>query len=93
MGEIRDWMSLKVGDVVWESSQYGEMEITINTKPKRVEKDGMVQFKFTAKDKDNRVVDYMKTEGLEHYGPSLYTERQYYSPKELQEALNDTRPT
>ena len=59
---------LNISDVVWEVSQYGSIEIVITTKPEH--KDN--KWVWTARAYGGEPIEYLVTDGLEHYGPRVY---------------------
>jgi hypothetical protein len=88
-----DYKTLKVNDEFWESSQYGNIHCRVINTPvvDQIEIRGKIydRYNWTAIDIDSgKQLSYTITEGLEHYGPSLYTEPAYVN---IQEWMRDTK--
>lgn len=74
--DVKAWLDFKVGDILFESSQYGQCAVKVLTKP--VEEDGQVRFKAHIYDYNGRrEQNYTGTIGFSHYAPALYDEPQY----------------
>jgi len=56
------------GDILWESGQYGSIQFEVLNEPTHV--DGKWEWK--ARTTKHGVVDYLITDGMEHYGPEIY---------------------
>lgn len=81
--EIAD---LEVGDVLVESSQYGDIYFKVASEPVVEYVSGLdrSQVSFDGVSlKSGDTINYLLTEGLEHYGPRIYREPAYMSAKEL----------
>jgi hypothetical protein len=67
-----DRFSIHKGDVLFESSQYGSIEVEFIDEPV-VDGD-----KWTAQGRaHDRTIDFLVTKGFEHYGPRFYKLPQY----------------
>ena len=56
------------GDLLWECSQYGSIQIEILTEPEHE----VDKWTWKAKTPGSNLMDYLITDGLEHYGPKIY---------------------
>lgn len=82
MQSIRDSEipGLQVGDIFYECEYGTNIEARITSAPVESfsESLGKRQWKWTAENTQNgKVIDYLLTEGLSHYGPRLYRQPQY----------------
>lgn len=77
--------ALKKGQVIWECSQYGSLQVELQEDPRiQLSKDGYEQALFVAKEvKNGREINYLLTDKHMHYGPRLYNENQYITREEL----------
>lgn len=71
--KITDLNVLEVGTVFYECEYGMNMKMIVTTKPKF--EDG--KWFWKAKNSAGYEIDYLITEGYEHYGPSIYTEPAY----------------
>lgn len=71
---------LKKGDVVFECSQYGSIEVRVDSPVKF--KDGKWTFKGSTPDGKT---DFLVTQGMEHYGPRFYDEPIYFPVERFKE--------
>lgn len=76
---------IKIGDTHYESEYGHTITSIVETKPERiVTEDGDVQWRWTSKIVGSEVpVNYLVTEGFEHYGPNLYNYEAYINPERL----------
>ncbi|MCP4990071.1 MAG: hypothetical protein GY928_29720 [Colwellia sp.] len=65
-----------VGDKYYECESGYNLELTVLTKPVKSDKNSWT---WKAIDDSGKEVDYRLTEGMEHYGPRLYSTPQYCS--------------
>lgn len=77
-----DFKTLKANDEYWESSPYGNTHCRVIADPVVDEVEVLdkmhKRYQWTAINVDTgEQIPYTITEGLEHYGPSLYTEPAY----------------
>lgn len=79
--------ALKVGDIIWEGSQYGSIQFEVISAPVVTEIDeGERKIEFTGKslnEKTSREIQYMLNSKYMHYGPKLYRENPYITAAEL----------
>ncbi len=75
---IKELEKLEVDDTLFECQSGYNLMATILTAPVR-EGDRLT---WTAESKDGAVINYLITDGNEHYGPRLYWEPQYCSFKD-----------
>lgn len=73
---------LDVGDTFYECSQLGNLKMKVLTKPEH--KEG--KWTWIAETEDGVECPYLITDGLEHYGPSIYDRPMYITREEL---MND----
>ncbi len=67
---IKELEKMQVGETYYEC-QYGmNKQIMILTEPKWDQHH--VQLTWTARNEENNVIEYLITEGFEHYGPRIY---------------------
>lgn len=76
---------LNVGDTFYECSQLGNLKMTVLTKPIHIAD----QWRWKATAENGVEVDYLITDGFEHYGPSIYDRPIYVMREEL---INDRSP-
>jgi hypothetical protein len=67
---------LKVGDIIYQSNQRVTMEVEVKTSPEFKQNDAYLQWSFIGKTCDGEI-EFMETEGLEHYGPKLSRQVDY----------------
>lgn len=70
---------LQKGDTVWEYTH----RMTLTTHPHIKVNGGHSQMTFKAHNEDIGTVNYLITEGLEHYGPKLSKYQEYFTHKEI----------
>ena len=70
--------NLNVGDVFYEC-QYGiNIKVEVITRPKYTLEDNRRHWVWIGKNVcDGSIINYALTEGLDHYGPRIYSEPQY----------------
>jgi hypothetical protein len=75
---------IEIGDTHFECEYGCYIECAVITKPVRTEstseRDGKVSVQWTWKSKNklnDKIIDYLITEGFQHYGPNLYNEQVY----------------
>lgn len=78
----------KAGESYWENSQYGSIRFTLKDDPVVTTKGEYTQVTFTAVDADGNEIEYLKTKGFDHYGPSISDMKEYYTWDEIQNELN-----
>lgn len=64
-----------MGNVIWDSSQYGNIELKVLEEPIETFSESLNahQLKWVCSAiASGEKLEYLITEGLEHYGPSLY---------------------
>lgn len=66
-------IDLNVGDVFYECASGINFKMIVRTKP---EFDNG-KWSWTAIGSDGNIIDYLITEGFEHYGPKIYSQPQY----------------
>lgn len=85
---FKDVIDFKVGDVFYESDYCGTVKLQVSTLPSVEEVDifdekhRQVSFKATMIE-GGKEVEFLMTEGLEHYGPKLYDHPAYVNLKEI----------
>ena len=72
------YKELKIGDVFYECQSGHNLKMIVTSTP--IIKDGKIT--WTAKNMLGDEVDYLVTEGLEHYCPRIYDRPQYVSIKD-----------
>lgn len=72
---FEDLTKLEVGDTIYETAYGMNIYMTLETKPIINIPEGMDerQVSFDTRSSDGAVISILVTEGLEHYGPSLYS--------------------
>lgn len=87
-------VALKKGDVIWEGSQYGSLQVELLEDPVITEvtgdraREGEKKVEFLAKVvnyPEGREINYLLNSKYMHYGPKLYTQNPYMSRAELDE--------
>ena len=76
---------IKIGDTLYEY-EYGHcIKSVVLSQPKRKETaDGEIQWTWTSEICGTEdTIDYMLTEGYQHYGPNLYDYEAYIKPERL----------
>lgn len=85
-------IALKKGDVIWEGSQYGCLQVELMEDPVVTEetgdhtREGEKKVDFLAKvinHPGGREINYLLNNKYMHYGPKLYTKNPYMSRAEL----------
>lgn len=74
MSTVKTAQQLNVGDIFFESGYGTELQLQTLTKPQRSDTG---QWTWKAKCTDGRTIEYLISEGFEHYGPSIYVEGGY----------------
>lgn len=72
----KDIKDFEPGKIVWDSSQYGNIELRILEKPVETYSENLKanQLKWICEAlPSGEKLDYLITEGAEHYGPKLYS--------------------
>lgn len=71
--------ALRIGDVFYECEMGMNIEARVTSEPVETgELDGKRQWRWTAENTQNgKVINYLLTEGMSHYGPRLYRIPQY----------------
>lgn len=64
---------LDVGDTFYECYMGMNVEMIVETKPSFEDN----QWRWTAKNQEGNIQDYLITKGYEHYGPKIYSQPQY----------------
>lgn len=72
--------TFKVGDIFYECQYGANLEARVTEAPTlKTLEDGRRQWSWTAENTQNgEKIEYLVTEGLEHYGPRIYEEPQYF---------------
>lgn len=92
MFTFEDILTLKKDSVVYECSYLmGNVKVILITDPAvtvtEINGEKKRQVRFSAciikRGEEDKIQDYLVTEGLEHYGPSLYNMPQYISLKDF----------
>jgi hypothetical protein len=75
---------IEVGDKLYEIEYGSYIECVVLSKPKRTESGSYVQWTWEVKNTlTGKTVEYLITEGLEHYGPKLYNELVYEGCRQI----------
>lgn len=71
--------SLAIGDIIYECEMGMNIEARVTSSPtETTTDDGKRQWRWTAENTQNgKVINYLLTEGMSHYGPRLYRMPQY----------------
>ena len=76
-----DYKNLKIGDTFWECGYRTNVEYTVTDPPKvdtvYFEDREVNQWAWKAISTDGNEIDFLITEGFEHYGPKLYYYQAY----------------
>lgn len=77
--------NIKIGDIHWEFEYGCYIRSKVLTLPVVIiTTDGDPQWSWTSQHlKSDRIIEYMVTEGLSHYGPNLYTYEAYFGCREI----------
>lgn len=90
---FKEQSNLKVGDVLWESTQCGNIKFKVKTVTiDQIELDGKIHQQVYINGTDRasgKEVEFMTTEGLEHYGAKLCWEPKYDSFDDIREQLRN----
>ena len=76
---------MKVGEVYYESSQYGNIKFTVKSAPVETYNEGLQrnQIRWVGAVEGSEDIHFLTTEGLEHYGPRIYDFPAYVGVKEI----------
>lgn len=66
---------MNVGDMFYECDLGYNFEMVVAEKPIKIEN----KWEWTATNRQGKIVEYLVTEGFEHYGPNIYKYPQYFS--------------
>ena len=75
----KELKALQIGDIRYESSQYGNIKFTVKTLPVEKYSEGLKsnQLEWTASVKGEEDIEYLMTETLMHYGAGIYMSPAY----------------
>lgn len=73
------------GDILWESSQYGNIQFEVVDEPVH----NVDKWEWQGKTARRGVIDYLVVDGYGHYGPHIYKQPVYMHPDS--EYLNEEK--
>ena len=76
----KELKEIKKGDVLFESSSLGNIKFTVVAAPIEVYITSLNAYQlrwFGAVDGENELIEYLATEGMAHYGPSICRTPEY----------------
>jgi len=84
-----EFKSIKRGDIFWES-EYGQNVLAVALEDASMSLSGEhIQWSFLAQLTNNKTLHYLSTEGLTHYGPTLWTSPCYSNKTHTKDFIND----